>query len=72
MDPPEDDLWRLPSTPECRAWVAGRQMAAIRSYRARVYPDRGLEAVVVAFEESTHVGRCFRVLETVHLGTRED
>lgn len=67
-----DDPWRVPSNAEQRAWVMGSQAAALHSYRLRVRPDRGLEAVVVVFEDTTHVGRSFKVIESVCLGSGKD
>ena len=64
----EEETYRSPTEPEKRAWVAGKHLPALRAYRGRVHPDRGLEAVVVVFEEATGVKRTFQVLPTAYLG----
>ena len=72
MDLSQEGLDRIPTEAEKVAWITGRQLSAIRSYRYRVHPDRGLEAVVSVLEEATSVKRMFTVLPTVHLGTMYD
>jgi hypothetical protein len=66
--PTQEELDRIPTEAEKVAWIAGKQLPAMRSYRGRVHPDRGLETVVVVFEEATGVKRTFQVLPTAYLG----
>lgn len=59
-----------PTPAECAAWSRDLrgQIAALRTYRSRVFPTPALHAAALVFETQTSIKRRFVVAPTVHLG----